>query len=32
MQENWNLSKKSECYICEKHIMTLIFYDRNFMA
>lgn len=30
--QNWTLSKNNECYVCEKHTMTLVFYDRNFMA
>ena len=28
----WTLSKENECYVCNKHTMTVIFYDRNFMA
>ena len=28
----WQLSKDNECYICEKHRYTVVFYDRNFMA
>ena len=28
-QKDWKLSAQNECYLCNKHQYTLIFYDKN---
>jgi hypothetical protein len=32
VQYQWTLSKKNECYVCQKHRYTIIFYERGALA